>query len=323
MASRMSREFYGQLAPDLTRGKKPLEEFIEIMEDEWEGYRVKEEKLTGVYPKEKIQRDLEQVEEKKDSLAGQSRPKESIAAEYLLLEAISNHLLFNRKNQEADINLIPAAEFDDYFNGIDIIVAARMKGEKNWHYIGIDATTSEDEGELMKKLSANYRKITSIKQLPKADYYLPQTENKGEKPGSVNLIRIVLGLSQKRVRDLAAEYVDSKGKNVFKPSDQLELIQETIDQIMITIEQTANRFKDKRYSDYVFADPKRALDFAEQYGQRENADPAISKILQEHAEILEYFLNLQKEKSPLGEINPERTHERQFRLLAPKKSLAA
>ena len=67
----MSREFYGQLSPDLTRGKKPLEEFIEIMEDEWEGYRVKEEKLTGVYPKEKIQRDLEQVEEKKDSLAGQ------------------------------------------------------------------------------------------------------------------------------------------------------------------------------------------------------------------------------------------------------------
>ena len=51
MVSRMSREFYGQLAPDLTRGKKPLEEFIEIMEDEWEGYRVKEEKLNDPFVK--------------------------------------------------------------------------------------------------------------------------------------------------------------------------------------------------------------------------------------------------------------------------------
>lgn len=326
MVSKMSAEFYRKLAPDITRGKPTMEGFIEEMEDQWEEYRPKEEQFTDVYPEEKIQKDLQKVEEKKSLLADQPRPKESIAAEYLLLEGISNYLLFNSQNQEVDINLIPAAESDDYFNGIDIIVAIRMKGEKDWHYIGIDVTTSEDEGELMKKLRINYNKIIKNKQLPNADYYRPQTENKGEKAGLVNLVRIVLGLGQKRVRNLAAEYLNNKSKNVFEPSDQLELIQETIDQIMITIERTANKFlknEAKRYSDYIFAVPDDAMAFVNRHLQEKKADPAILKILQEHAQMLEYFLALQKEKSPFGEIGPERTRERQFRLLAPKRSLAA
>lgn len=309
------RLYYQEEEPGLT-------EFNLKMRKKWEKDRANLEQFLPPKEAQEKREELEELEIEYDK-----KTAEASAAEYMVLEGIYEGYWLGGNPEEKpedapEVYAVPTSEYDDIKNGVDVVVAIKRKREE-WMYLGIDVTTSQIDKEIEAKLNRTYRQ-TKRGQLAKVEYYY--SPNSEEEPrGKIELPRVVVGLEKSALAGLAKDFLNNKTK-IPKHEIQLELIQEIIDQLTVIIEIAVNDSlrKVKGFTEHEFKTPEAALKFINDQGWRQKLHQANSRILSvldSHGRILDYMIEVQKEKSSLGEISPQRARDSQvFRLLAPKKS---
>jgi len=82
------------------------------------------------------------------------RGKAATAAEYILMEGIHSYGWLGE-----NVDVVPATEYDDVFNGVDFIVIFRGETPDQDLYLGVDATSRTDPEFLNKKIEMVRKKM--------------------------------------------------------------------------------------------------------------------------------------------------------------------
>lgn len=299
-----------------------LDTFIKEKRERWDKERPTFEDFMD--PEEAVIK-REELEARKAKMQPQTR--EAIAGEYAVIEGVyDGYWLSGNPDMKSQIDdeafVAPTSEYDDIENHTDLVVA--IGKEKEWMFLGIDVTTSRIDSQINDKLNQTVGPLKKF-QMPTVDYAL--LKDREEIPqGKIELPRVVVGLDKEAVEPLAMEFLTNKEKIGEHPV-QLEIIQEIIDQLTVAIEIVVNKTLQRDASKihhHEFKSPEQALQFVNGEIMREKITKLHSRAMQiidAHSQVLEYMLEVQKEKSSLGEIPPERARESQiFRMLAPLKT---
>lgn len=299
-----------------------LPEFISAMQKKWDADRPRPEDLTTAAEAKKLNGEISSLKSEME------RPtEEARAAEYLVMEGIYEHYWFGgnpdeSENQDTEVYVTPTSEYDDVVNGIDMVVAIRH-GQDAWMHLGIDVTTSKIDQQIEKKLK---RTDIALKhdEMSMVEFYQSH-DSPDSDYGTIEMPRIVLGIDRAAVETLAIEMMTNKSKMAGHPV-QLEFIHEIIDQLAGSVEQVVNRAlrRQAHFATKEFKTAEEAINFVDGKTSRkeiERLNPMAIPILDAHADLLEHFTQLLKEKSSIDDQAPERASKSPiFRLLAPRTS---
>jgi hypothetical protein len=188
--------------------------------------RLKEADFEELYQKDEILKDKKMVERMKEKfsedqesltkdeiLVIRERKTVSEAMEKIIVEGGEIHNWFG-----GDSSLIQTTEYDDIFNGIDVVLEIEIEGEENKRIaLVVDVTMSSDTSILQKKIANNLSSITGKK--PKeVKYFRSEITDEAEK--IQDIIPVVVGLDKENSSELLTLFANiQRLKNVSGKSE--------------------------------------------------------------------------------------------------------
>jgi len=224
--------------------------FDEKIGNVWESLRPRPEQFvdsfkqpTGVYPAEAVFKDKQWVEAARRG--HDQKPESSRELEMCFIEGVYEHGWLGE-----DVEVIPASNYDDYANGVDVIlVIGRGEGAKPL-LLGVDVTTSDDITVDDQKIHRNIRVLNGTWRKRKlhgrteaetaaAGYQDPNYMTEVNyfpganeiDPGTVRLPTVVVGTDWKNSKDLYGSFVRSLREEPTESLDRHTIQYELIRQI--------------------------------------------------------------------------------------------
>jgi hypothetical protein len=238
-----------------------------------------------IYPADKITADVARVESFRQSPHyREERGADTVAAEYVVNE------LFNRGQFGQGARAIPSADYDDYFNHIDTVVAID-ETDGSVQYLAVDVTTSPDPDTHKKKL---YQTIDLLKQneLNAPEYFLDpkHPEQKGKKP----MPRVVISL--KTEKEKMAELMAGKLPAEMRHEKEEEIIMQLSQDTAFLLKQ---HYRAGQQFELAGNDPEAVMDFFNTHaGTIERQDRKLYENVLAHVKLLGRYLLEEKKAGP-------------------------
>lgn len=202
--------------------------------DQWESVRPKIEDFSDQYDGATREKDDRAVRERKREY--RERGKRAMRLEYMVLDGI-----YSRNWLGPDTEVTPASEYDDLFNGVDIIVRInRAEGEPV--FLGIDVTSADDTSEeVLERIRRKVGRIAEGLEQGKKSSVKYYSGDSDEPRGRVRLPRVVLGTDEENIDLLFRDYVaalESRegGKTIERHPMQIGLMHQIEKQLAVYTE---------------------------------------------------------------------------------------
>lgn len=267
----------------------------------WEKIKPKYHDFKDIYPEKDINKDQARIKQKKNSPDWiKEKCEESIAIEYIIAEGIGG---YDWLGPDTQISL--THEYDDIENGVDLVASFYDEETKETIVMGIDATVSEDQGELKKKFN---RLLDNCRHgiLKKVKYHIP--DNPDEKKGKRRLPVVVFAANKQSVKKLITEFAD-KDENIVNNEMQLEVLEEfeaQLSYLLYVVCRHAIPLKPKSTKDISLFIEKNKINL-------KNSESYFT--INHYKKLLKIIGQIKNKKSSLGKVNPERAQEESFQLL--------
>ena len=216
------------------------------------------------------------------------------AAEYLFLEgAYKNGWLEKGSLNDPEIYILRTSEYDDYIEGVDMVVAIRPEPKGEWYYLGINITVTEDEGELYDKFNKTTASLTTaMPHLPIVEQYVPDEATTGEKAGQLSLPKTVVIMEKPKVLNAIKGYMDERKINLKNHEAQSDVIQSIRQQLLSQLRTVVQDLEGQRLDSASEAEViAKAREHLEQ-----GVNSAVDHILDSESVLLEYFSSVAEVK---------------------------
>ncbi|MFH1171696.1 MAG: hypothetical protein V1778_04115 [bacterium] len=173
--------------------------------NQWESVRPSIDDFSDLYDEQTREADERTLRERKREF--HARGRDAMRLEYMMLDGIYSRNWFG-----PDTEVTPVSEYDDLFNGVDIIVRFNQPDGEPL-FLGIDVTTGEqfDEKETRERIQRKVGRIadglekgwkTGVK------YYAGDSE---EPRGKIVMPRVVIGTDSENIERLFQDFVAALG----------------------------------------------------------------------------------------------------------------
>jgi len=137
-----------------------------------------------------------------------SNSNEAVALEFVILKAIQDCVWLGD-----EVTAFPASKYDDYFNGIDLVLRVHDSADNaNTCELGIDVTTNMDEKKVWeKKLMPIEQRLRENRNYCVNYFKDINSADDGDKMGRVFMPRIIIGASAQEAARLAKLLVNEQG----------------------------------------------------------------------------------------------------------------
>lgn len=204
----------------------------------WEEFRPKIESFKKIFGADKVLADSRRVADRERDW--DARRSDSRKLEYMVMDGIGRRDWFGDTT-----DVTPASEYDDVFNGIDVVVRFDRDNQRSL-YLGIDVTATQRVEKVQEKLGRTLSQLLRGKS-DEIRYYPPSPEGLAAEELPLHLPRVVIGTDRDGVRRLYEQYASALSDfgtmaSINEHPIQSELLRQVRRQLMLSTEAASRAY---------------------------------------------------------------------------------